>query len=179
MNKRFCSHFFSGLRTSGALSFLFAVCAISLFAHSTPLDAAWTRTHASACMVVNSGTGLHPLDSAYEIWNDSTVKWMTLLCDISDTNVFPKTAIKTVNIHGKDGNATYNVDAKACRSNWATVGGACSAVVSSTTGTPDFTLSPSPSIWTGRGADFGYLWVNLPPKSGTSRSGLRGFFTSN
>lgn len=161
-------------------AFAYAFLSVGSFAAALQpgvVEAKWTRTHASACMSVN--TTLAPYDTSYAVWNNSTTTTMTLLCDLSDTDYLAKTALTTLNIHGKDGSSTRNVDAMACRSNWSTTGGACSAVVSSPTGTSDYTLKPNLSVFSGRTADFGYVWVRLPPKIGSSRSGLRGFFTSN
>lgn len=164
-----------GVLRAFTYSFL-CVCGFAAILQPTLAEAKWTRTHASACTSVN--TTLAPYDTSYALWNNSTSTTMTLLCDLSDTDYLRKTALTTLNIHGKDGNASSNVDAMVCRSNWATTGGGCSAVVSSPTGTPDFTLQPNLSVLSGRTADFGYIWVRLPPKVGTSRSGLRGFYTA-
>ncbi len=158
-----------------AYSFL-SVCALAVTLQSTAVEAKWTRTHASACMSVNSTAA--PYDTSYAVWNNSTSAVMTLLCDLSDTDYLGKTALTTLNIHGKDGSSSSNVDAMVCRSNWASTGGACSAVVSSPTGTSDYTLQPNLSVLSGRTADFGYIWVRLPQKVGSSRSGLRGFYTA-
>ena len=160
-----------------AAAFL-SVCALSLGAHAPQVEAKWTRSHASGCISVSPGW-VAPYDVSFAIWNDSTRTDMKLLCPLSDTDYLPKTSLTTLNIHGKDGSSNRNVDAMLCRSNWASTGGGCSSIVSSPTGTSEYTLQPSRSILTGRTADFAYIWVRLPPKIGTSRSGLRGFFTSN
>jgi hypothetical protein len=154
-----------------------AVCGLATGIMPGVAEAKWARTHASACMSVNST--VHPTDTAYAVWNDSIIQDMTLLCALPDTDRFAKTAFKTLNIHGKDGSSSRNVDAMVCRSNWATTGGGCSAIVSSPTGTPHYTLQPNLSVLSGRTADFGYVWVRLPPKVGASRSGLRGFYTAD
>jgi hypothetical protein len=164
------------IRAFGA-AFLSA-CALMLGAHTTPAEAKWTRTHASGCIAVNPGLR-SPYDVSFALWNDSTTGEMTLLCPLSDTDYLPKTSLTSLNIHGKDGHPSRNVDAMLCRSNWASTGGGCSAIVSSPTGTADYTLQPNRSILTGRTTDFAYVWVRLPRKSGSSRSGLRGFYTAN
>ncbi len=164
-------------------SLMFAVVgALSLgfISHSTPAEAKWTRTHASDCIAVRPVTNwIAPFDITFGLWNDSTKSPMILLCALSDTDYLPKGALKSVNIHGKDGHPTQNVDAMVCRSNWFTTGGACSPIVSSPTGTPDYTLQPNLTAIQGAAnvANFAYIWVRLPPKAKGVRSGLRGFYT--
>ena len=164
-----------GLIPAFAYSIL-AICGLTVALQPTTAEAKWERTHASACMSVNST--VHPFDTAYAVWNDSTTTDVTLLCALPDTDYLAKTALTALNIHGKDGSSSRNVDAMVCRSNWATTGGGCSAIVSSPTGTPDYTLAPNRSVLAGRTSDFSYVWVRLPPKVGSSRSGLRGFYTA-
>lgn len=156
------------------LSFM-TVTTLGLVAQPEQAEAKWTRTHASKCMSLGGA----PLDMSFAIWNNSTVSSMVLLCPISDTDYLLKGNLNTLNIHGLDANPTVNVDAMACRSTWWTTGGGCSPMVSSPTGTSDYTLRPNLSVWNGTTADFGYAWVRLPIKSGTSLSSLRGFYTSD
>lgn len=168
------------INTNSLRAFLFSFVVVAMagvVAHPGTAQAKWTRTHASSCM--NLGGAAY--DTSYAIWNNSTTSSLVLLCAVSDTDYLAKGSFTALNVHGKDGHPSQNVDAMACRSTWWVTGGACSAIVSSPTGTPDYTLSPNRSVWSGAAAvaDFGYVWVRLPAKSGTSRSSLRGFYTAN
>ena len=104
---------------------------------------------------------------------------MIVLCDINDTDVFPKEQITTLNIHGRDGTTADSVRAMACRSVWHSVGGSCGPqAVSSVADVANVTLRPDLSVWhAGTRADFGYLWILLPARQGYSQSSLNGFYT--
>lgn len=170
-----------GLSNPSLRVFLFSFTAVAMTGivfHPDAAQAKWTRTHASHCMNLGGGSAY---DASSAIWNNSTTSALELLCAVSDTDYLAKGSLTELNIHGKDGHPSQSVDAMACRATWWVTGGACSAIVSSPTGTPDYTLSPNRSVWSGGAVvgDFGYVWVRLPVKSGSSRSSLRGFYTTN
>ncbi len=140
-------------------------------------DAKWTRSHVYNCR----SFGGAPIDHAWALKNDSTSSSMFVLCDITDDDRFLKEQITTLNIHGRDGSTVDSPSAMVCRSTWWTVGGACGPQTSSPTGdVTNITLKPSLSQWTASTrADFGYIWMRLPARQGSSQSSLNGFFTAN
>jgi hypothetical protein len=138
------------------------------------VDAKWTRNHASACTTYKGTL----VDTGFAFFNDSTTQVMALLCAVSDTDRFLKQNVTQLNVHGLDGHSSMNAGAMVCRSFFHTTGGSCGPAHQSS-GVQDYTLQPSLSQWTSSTtADFGYLYVTIPPRQGTSnRSSFRGYYT--
>jgi len=140
-------------------------------------NAKWTRTHASDCTTI----GGQVVDTNYSLRNESGTQDMVFLCAVSDTDRFLKKNVSTLNIHGLDNHSGANASAMACRSLWATTGGSCGAMSSSSVpGFGNFTLTPSLSQWNSSTiGDFGYVYLRIPKKqSGRYRSNFRGYYTS-
>jgi hypothetical protein len=160
------------------VSAFFAATVLSAMAVApSQADAAWTRNHASHCMTLG-GT---PIDYLWSIQNDSTTSAMLALCPIPDDDRFPKTSIRTINVHGYDGSTAASVTVAACYSDAFVTGGACgNGATSSLAGTGDYGLGAvppaAPNNWVA--SDFGYIYVYIPAKQGASRSTLRGYYTS-
>jgi hypothetical protein len=140
------------------------------------VEAKWTRTHAFHCKTL----GGIPMDTAYGLHNDSSDQDMIALCAIADTSDFMKGNIKTLNVHGYAGHRAYSMLAMSCNATFFTAGGFCGAQASSNPYTGDVTLSPYPqAVWPSHDADFGYLWVLIPRKDGSTRSSFRGYYTAD
>jgi hypothetical protein len=159
--------------------FLASLC----FAATTAMtmsDAAakWTRTTPWACHVLQGGV----LDTNWALQNDSATNELVALCPIVDTDYLLKENITVVNVHVRDGNGGAPARALLCEGNYATAGGSCSAPSSSGNAfVGNATLSPSTAnVWTAATrAYFGYIYMAIPARVGTSRSNFRGYYTED
>jgi hypothetical protein len=160
--------------TQYAGSFIAAALAGTVLSASSDAAAWFVRSHTSACIALGGA----PYDTGFSIQNDSAVSNMKLLCPATDTSSTPKATTSILNIHGYDDSSAANVKTAACRSTWAAPGGACQDGQSSS-GVGNFKLTvPTNVVWTaGTAGDFGYAYINLPPKEGAAhRSNVRGIY---
>lgn len=150
-----------------------------LAALATGAEAKEARVHAFDCKTF----GGKPADRAFALANDSTTEYMVVVCPIADTSAFRKEEIKALNVHVTNNSRSGKIQAQICRSAWGTTGGLCGGPVSALD-LGDHTLTITwwhfGEIWPSQNrADFGYLWVILPPKDGGGHASFRGYFTAN
>jgi hypothetical protein len=159
--------------------FVASLCLAAIAATTTSdAEAKWTRTTPWACHIIQ-GTAL---DTNWALQNDSTTNELVALCPIVDSDYLLKQNLTRVNVHVRDGHGSASARALLCESNYTTAGGACSAPASSGDSfVGNTTLSPSTTnVWsTATAAYFGYIYVAMPRKSGTSRSNFRGYWTED
>jgi hypothetical protein len=146
-------------------------------AHQTSADTWFGRHHASKCFSMN---GI-PVDSNFGIQNDSTTSTLNLICPAIDEINHLKWMTTNMILYGADNSTVAAINAGACRANGFSEGGACGTTVSTGVGsTGTYSLSAVTSgVWTSvTEGDFGYVFVNIPPKQGSVRSTLRGLYQS-
>ncbi|MCX4240947.1 hypothetical protein [Paraliomyxa miuraensis] len=137
------------------------------------VDAKWTRSTAFDCKTFNGS----PKDMSWALMNDSPTSSMQVLCNLPESDYYPKGNITLLNLHARDGTTAGRVEAMACASAWWEIGGWCGPkAVSEVGNVTDVTLQPNLGQWLNDG-NFGYLWIELPPRQGSSRSSINGYFT--
>lgn len=154
---------------------LLALGASVLLVAPVEADAKWTRSTVYDCKTFN-GT---PIDQSWALMNDSTTSSMQVLCNMPESDYYLKGDIDHLNLHARDGTTTGRVETMACASAWWTIGGWCGPkAVSGVGDVTDVTLKPDLGQWVSN-SNFGYLWIQLPPRQGTSRSSINGFYTAD
>ena len=134
------------------------------------------RYSAFGCMTDNGTPFL-----LFELQNISPTSSLVVYCPIADTDAFQKRNIKTLNVHGYNGEngSTFSpVRAQVCVTRWHTHGVSCGPA-STANGKGNYTLTPDLSAWKNNLVDFGYLFMTLPPATGQGTSTIRGYFTSD
>lgn len=136
-------------------------------------EAKHSRVHASSCMPANHNTTYSALmwggyqssgPGNGQIEGSSSA----FFCPINDDHLFSKGEIETLNVHGWEGDTHNPARAAACRTSWWGGYGYCGpSAQTSYSGTGSFALSPNLNWWGSYAyADFGYLFVSLPPGGG-------------
>lgn len=138
---------------------------------ATPVaDAAWSRTHTTAC---------YPTSSSFTVGTNGvtgTTSNVGLYCPFDDDDRFAKGAVVTLNLHGfhSTSGGVASATAMACRTYWGSNGGACGSV-DSYSGYGNYTLHPALSQWASTySGDFGYVYWTL----GYIYSTARGLYAS-
>lgn len=145
-------------------------------------EAKHSRVHASGCMPANSNTSYSTL-----MWGSLNsqgpgngqvqASGSAFICPINDDYLFSKGQIDTLNVHGWESDTSNPARAMACRTSWWGGYGYCGAWdQTSYSGTGSFALSPSLTRWASSFyADFGYIFVSLPPGGGA----LSGYYIAD
>lgn len=153
------------------------------FALAAPSSAAakWQRISPTHCQV-QAFFGYYPIvgmgaAKGLEV-DDDTGLPAYLMCNIDDSNTYSKAEVSTLKVHVIDHSSSWNAEVRACRMNYSDTGGACGPSVSTSGSSSGIkVLRPSTSMWGTAG--MGYVWVAIPPKSGSSTSSLVGIYTSD
>jgi hypothetical protein len=152
---------------------VFAVSAIisGIVGYAKDSSAFWTRQHYSDCQ------GDPESSSFYEGGNSLPANSLIVQCQTPDNSGAPKTSITSYNVHVEDNHPSYGIMAYRCVTYWSAVGGSCGSVVT-TSGTGVTSLSP-PTFAGWSAADFGYIYVILPPTNSSGvRSSIKGIYTA-
>jgi hypothetical protein len=177
-------YFYFGVNQMSTINRLMTVALFAWGAITTHAEAKEARVHAFACKTF----GGMPIDHDFSLQNDSPDQEMYVVCPLPDTSGFRKDEIRTLNVHVHIPNPTSptrQITAKLCTSTWYATRGKCgfgTALFLSGDRTIELdSLDYFKEILTvDHASDFGYLHLNLPPKSTNgSRSAFRGYFISN
>src|SRR5678815_4547074 len=88
-----------------------------------------------------------------------------VMCNITDSDSYGKSEVAVLKVHVIDRSSSWNATAQACRVDYNSTGGSCGGSVSTSGSSSSVQiLQPSLSTWTASG--MGYVYVELPPKSG-------------
>lgn len=153
-------------------------------ANSSDAAALYERVSGANCAYGSGGTNGNLITVGHAIFNTSATEGEVLSCPVTDDDRFRKQDIATVNIHGYNNGltilgVTHQVEASTCVAYYGGTGGACTTPVK-TTATGNYTLSPPTTYWTSTNyADFGYIYIGLPPSGSGSYSSIRGYYTTD
>jgi hypothetical protein len=140
-----------------------AVFAFAVAAFGGVVSARWQRISPSFCIVGHQDafptSWTHYITGLENTSNNNA--GITADCPIVETDVFPKTAVRTLKVHVVDRHGTQNVGATACRQDYSGTGGACGAYTySSGASTTAQILWPALTNWTSTG--MAYVSVSIP-----------------
>lgn len=171
----------AGIFLSSALSF-------ALMGQAAPVEAFFSRTHASgACAKTSQESGTLVVSNVFfdGVVNSSTSAPLNVACTVPETDVQQHKDVTTINVHVFDGNnngTNSQVTATACTTSWTqnNPAGHCgNSDSSSTTAAPGFdTLNPGRTAWTDYPNDFAFIAVTLPAMDGAVASRVIGYSVS-
>lgn len=124
----------------------------------------WKRQHAALCNSAAGGGEIY--DDGNGINLGTSGSGGTMICPYDDDSAIPRTSLTTLNVHGRWGGSTTAPSVAACVKYYAGFGGQglgydCPAATSASN-VGSFTIQPSLSVWSGNGAEFGYLKIVVP-----------------
>jgi hypothetical protein len=151
---------------------------------AAPASAQWTRHHASECIPQTSFSLTHFVVAGTGVTNMSASSSpIDVACPSDDTDAYPDSDLTEVRVHVYDGSPTHGITVQACsvvrdpKGGWSN----CSRIRETSdefVGAAVITLSSLELETWSHGDDFDYLYITIPPRSGSlGFSHVKGWIT--